>query len=73
MLFRKRFFKLGLFLFIFTFEETRAKGKEKREKRREFYALAIRIHTRESKFSPFIREIRERVGRQAAAKRKGCM
>jgi len=44
MLFRKRFFKLGLFLFIFTFEETRAKGKEKREKRREFYALAIRIH-----------------------------
>lgn len=28
--------------------------KRIREKKREFYALAIRVHTRESKLSPFI-------------------
>jgi len=46
--------------------------KERTEKRRKFYMLAIRVHTRESKLSPFIGQPGEG-GRAAAVKRKGCM
>lgn len=47
--------------------ERRTRRREKRE-RRELYTLAIRVHTRESKLSPF----RAGGGRAAAAKWKGC-
>lgn len=62
------------FSYSYSIKQWERKGKKenRRKEARVLHALAVRVHTRESKLSPFIGQP-GKGGRAAAVKRKGCM